>query len=59
MDIDWIRDLCLSFPQTTEHIQWGDDPRFQGGRENSRSNGSPARQNLALLSKFPRKTSLN
>ncbi|HKN74980.1 MAG TPA: MmcQ/YjbR family DNA-binding protein [Candidatus Acidoferrum sp.] len=24
MDIDWIRDLCLSFPQTTEQIQWGE-----------------------------------
>jgi predicted DNA-binding protein (MmcQ/YjbR family) len=24
MDIDWIRNLCLSFPQTTEKIQWGD-----------------------------------
>lgn len=29
MDIDWIRDLCLSFPQTTEHIQWGDDLVFK------------------------------
>ena len=24
MNVDWIRDLCLSFPQTTEQIQWGD-----------------------------------
>jgi predicted DNA-binding protein (MmcQ/YjbR family) len=24
MDIDWIRNLCLSFPQTTEKIQWGE-----------------------------------
>jgi predicted DNA-binding protein (MmcQ/YjbR family) len=24
MDIDWIRNLCLSFPQTTEQIQWGE-----------------------------------
>jgi predicted DNA-binding protein (MmcQ/YjbR family) len=24
MNIDWIRDLCLSFPQTTEQIQWGE-----------------------------------
>lgn len=29
MDIDWIRDLCLSFPQTTEQIQWGDDLVFK------------------------------
>jgi predicted DNA-binding protein (MmcQ/YjbR family) len=29
MNIDWIRDLCLSFPHTTEHIQWGDDLVFK------------------------------
>jgi predicted DNA-binding protein (MmcQ/YjbR family) len=29
MDIDWIRNLCLSFPQTTEQIQWGDDLVFK------------------------------
>lgn len=29
MDINWIRDLCLSFPQTTEQIQWGDDLVFK------------------------------
>jgi len=29
MDIDWIRDLCLSFSQTTEQIQWGDDLVFK------------------------------
>jgi len=29
MDIEWIRDLCLSFPQTTEQIQWGDDLVFK------------------------------
>ena len=22
MNVDWVRDLCLSFPHTTEHIQW-------------------------------------
>lgn len=22
MNIDWARDLCLSFPHTTEHMQW-------------------------------------
>ncbi|MGB2672015.1 MAG: MmcQ/YjbR family DNA-binding protein [Candidatus Acidiferrum sp.] len=22
MNIDWVRDLCLTFPRTTEHIQW-------------------------------------
>jgi predicted DNA-binding protein (MmcQ/YjbR family) len=29
MDIDWIRNLCLSFPQTTEQMQWGDDLVFK------------------------------
>jgi predicted DNA-binding protein (MmcQ/YjbR family) len=29
MNIDWIRDLCLSFPHTSEHIQWGDDLVFK------------------------------
>jgi predicted DNA-binding protein (MmcQ/YjbR family) len=29
MNIDWIRRLCLSFPHTTEHIQWGDDLVFK------------------------------
>jgi len=29
MDIDWIRELCLSFPHTTEQIQWGDDLVFK------------------------------
>ena len=29
MNIDWIRNLCLSFPQTTEQIQWGDDLVFK------------------------------
>jgi predicted DNA-binding protein (MmcQ/YjbR family) len=29
MNIDWIRDLCLSVPQTTEQIQWGDDLVFK------------------------------
>jgi predicted DNA-binding protein (MmcQ/YjbR family) len=29
MNIEWIRDLCLSFPHTTEQIQWGDDLVFK------------------------------
>jgi predicted DNA-binding protein (MmcQ/YjbR family) len=29
MNIDWIRNLCLSFPHTTEQIQWGDDLVFK------------------------------
>ena len=24
MNVEWVRDLCLSFPHTTEQIQWGD-----------------------------------
>jgi predicted DNA-binding protein (MmcQ/YjbR family) len=29
VNIDWIRDLCLSFPHTTEQIHWGDDLVFK------------------------------
>lgn len=29
MNIDWIRELCLSLPHTTEQIQWGDDLVFK------------------------------
>ncbi|MGB2593119.1 MAG: MmcQ/YjbR family DNA-binding protein [Candidatus Acidiferrum sp.] len=29
MDADWIRDLCLSFPGTTEHVQWGENLVFK------------------------------
>lgn len=29
MNIEWVRDLCLSFPHTTEHIQWGDNLVFK------------------------------
>ena len=29
MDVDWLRELCLSFPGTTEHIQWGYDLVFK------------------------------
>ncbi|MHB8609650.1 MAG: MmcQ/YjbR family DNA-binding protein [Candidatus Acidiferrales bacterium] len=29
MNVDWIRDLCLSFPHTTEQIQWGDNLVFK------------------------------
>jgi predicted DNA-binding protein (MmcQ/YjbR family) len=24
-DVDWIRELCLSLPEVTENIQWGED----------------------------------
>jgi predicted DNA-binding protein (MmcQ/YjbR family) len=28
-DIDWVRDLCLSFPQATEQVTWGVDLTFR------------------------------
>jgi predicted DNA-binding protein (MmcQ/YjbR family) len=31
MDVDWLRALCLSFPGTTEQIQWGYDLLFKVG----------------------------
>jgi predicted DNA-binding protein (MmcQ/YjbR family) len=29
MDIEWLRDLCLSFPQVTEEEVWTDDLTFK------------------------------
>lgn len=29
MDIEWLRKLCLSLPNTTEQIQWGYDLLFK------------------------------
>ena len=29
MDIDWLRKVCLAFPNTTEQIQWGSDLLFK------------------------------
>jgi predicted DNA-binding protein (MmcQ/YjbR family) len=29
MDIDWLREFCLSLPHTTENIQWEDDLVFK------------------------------
>jgi len=29
MDIEWLRKICLSFPNTTEQIQWGYDLLFK------------------------------
>lgn len=31
MNVDWLRDLCLSFPGATEQIQWGSDLLFKVG----------------------------
>jgi predicted DNA-binding protein (MmcQ/YjbR family) len=28
-DVDWIREFCLSFPDTTENMQWGEDLCFK------------------------------
>jgi predicted DNA-binding protein (MmcQ/YjbR family) len=31
MNIDWVREHCLSFPGATEQIQWGSDLLFKVG----------------------------
>jgi len=31
MEIEWIRQHCLSLPYTTEHVQWGIDLVFKVG----------------------------
>jgi len=31
VDVDWLRELCLSFPGATEQIQWGYDLLFKVG----------------------------
>src|SRR5437870_13639639 len=31
MNVDWLRQLCLSFPGATEQIQWGYDLVFKVG----------------------------
>src|SRR5215813_4044483 len=31
MDAEWLRKMCLSFPGTTEQIQWGYDLLFKVG----------------------------
>ena len=31
MNVDWLRELCLSFPGATEQIQWGSDLLFKVG----------------------------
>jgi predicted DNA-binding protein (MmcQ/YjbR family) len=33
MSVDSIRAYCLSFPQATENLQWGDDLCFKVGRK--------------------------
>lgn len=29
MDVEWLRKICLSLPNTTEQIQWGNDLLFK------------------------------
>ncbi len=29
MNVDWVRELCLSFPHATEKISWGHDLTFR------------------------------
>jgi predicted DNA-binding protein (MmcQ/YjbR family) len=29
MNVDWVRDLCLSFPHATEQVTWGADLTFR------------------------------
>jgi predicted DNA-binding protein (MmcQ/YjbR family) len=29
LDVDWVRDLCLSFPHATEQVTWGVDLTFR------------------------------
>jgi len=31
MDLDWLRRCCLSFPHSTEQVQWGSDLVFKIG----------------------------
>jgi len=31
VNVDWLRELCLSFPGATEQIQWGSDLLFKVG----------------------------
>src|SRR5437899_13044533 len=31
MNVDWLREVCRSFPGTTEQIQWGNDLLFKVG----------------------------
>lgn len=31
MNVDWVREYCLSMPHATENLQWGDDLVFKIG----------------------------
>ena len=49
MNLDQLRKLCLSFPGTTEQIQWGDDLLFKvGGKMFAVTRLEPAKVWLSL-----------
>lgn len=49
MNIDQLRELCLSFPGTTEQVQWGDNLLFKvGGKMFAVTPLEPARLWLSL-----------
>jgi predicted DNA-binding protein (MmcQ/YjbR family) len=49
MDIEWVRQHCLSLPYTTEQIQWGNDLLFKvGGKMFAGVPLEPARVWLSL-----------
>lgn len=33
MNVDWVRQRCLSFPHTTERVTWGSDLTFRVGEK--------------------------
>ena len=49
MNVDWLRELCLSFPHATEQIQWGSDLLFKvGGKMFAATPLEPARVCLSF-----------
>jgi len=49
MNVDWLRELCLSFPGATEQIQWGSDLLFKvGGKMFAATPLEPARVCLSF-----------
>ena len=51
MSVDFIREVCLSFPNVTEEIQWGDHLLFKiGGKMFAITTLSPEGNRLSLKS---------
>lgn len=49
MSVEWIRKCCMSFPHTTEQIQWGSDLVFKvGGKMFAVTNTEPGPVFLSL-----------